>query len=179
MRSAGNMSGYYKQPDLTAEVLSEDGWLKTGDVGEIDERGHLRITGRIKEIFKTEKGKYVAPAPIENRLGSQPGVELACVIGSNMAQPVALLNLTPRSRRNWARGPRRTISPSPWKSCWSGSTSSWTPRAAQLPGDLQNALDRGERPDHAHPQAQAQRDRKALRGGPAGVGQIRGVIWEH
>ncbi|UWN49314.1 Long-chain-fatty-acid--CoA ligase FadD15 [Alcanivorax sp. ALC70] len=127
VRSAGNMSGYYKQPDLTAEVLSEDGWLKTGDVGEIDERGHLRITGRIKEIFKTEKGKYVAPAPIENRLGSQPGVELACVIGSNMAQLVALLNLTPRSRRNWARGPRRTISPSPWKSCWSGSTSSWTP----------------------------------------------------
>ncbi|MBF5058450.1 long-fatty-acid-CoA ligase [Alcanivorax sp. 521-1] len=104
VRSAGNMSGYYKQPDLTAEVLSEDGWLKTGDVGEIDERGHLRITGRIKEIFKTEKGKYVAPAPIENRLGSQPGVELACVIGSNMAQPVALLNLTPEEQEKLGKG---------------------------------------------------------------------------
>ncbi len=104
VRSAGNMSGYYKQPDLTAEVLSEDGWLKTGDVGEIDEWGHLRITGRIKEIFKTEKGKYVAPAPIENRLGSQPGVELACVIGSNMAQPVALLNLTPEEQEKLGKG---------------------------------------------------------------------------
>ena len=104
VRSAGNMSGYYKQPDLTAEVLSEDGWLKTGDVGEIDEWGHLRITGRIKEIFKTEKGKYVAPAPIENRLASQPGVELACVIGSNMAQPVALLNLTPEEQEKLGKG---------------------------------------------------------------------------
>ena len=104
VRSVGNMSGYYKQPDLTAEVLSEDGWLKTGDVGEIDDRGRLRITGRIKEIFKTEKGKYVAPAPIENRLGSQPGVELACVIGSNMAQPVALLNLTPEEQEKLGKG---------------------------------------------------------------------------
>lgn len=104
VRSVGNMSGYYKQPDLTAEVLSEDGWLKTGDVGEIDDRGRLRITGRIKEIFKTEKGKYVAPAPIENRLASQPGVELACVIGSNMAQPVALLNLTPEEQEKLGKG---------------------------------------------------------------------------
>ncbi|MCQ6263979.1 AMP-binding protein [Alcanivorax sp. MM125-6] len=104
VRSVGNMSGYYKQPDLTAEVLSEDGWLKTGDVGEIDDWGRLRITGRIKEIFKTEKGKYVAPAPIENRLGSQPGVELACVIGSNMAQPVALLNLTPEEQEKLGKG---------------------------------------------------------------------------
>ena len=87
-----------------AEVLTEDGWLKTGDVGEIDGRGRLRITGRIKEIFKTEKGKYVAPAPIENRLASQPGVELACVIGANMAQPIALLNLTPEEQEKLSKG---------------------------------------------------------------------------
>ncbi|WP_421705618.1 AMP-binding protein [Alloalcanivorax xenomutans] len=104
VRSVGNMSGYYKQPDLTAEVLSEDGWLKTGDVGEIDEGGRLRITGRIKEIFKTEKGKYVAPAPIENRLASQPGVELVCVIGANMSQPIALLNLTPEEQGKLSKG---------------------------------------------------------------------------
>ena len=104
VRSVGNMSGYYKQQDLTAEVLSEDGWLKTGDVGEIDDRGRLRITGRIKEIFKTEKGKYVAPAPIENRLASQPGVELACVIGANMSQPIALLNLTPEEQEKLSKG---------------------------------------------------------------------------
>ncbi|HAS28640.1 MAG TPA: AMP-binding acetyl-CoA synthetase, partial [Alcanivorax sp.] len=79
-------------------------WLKTGDVGEIDGRGRLRITGRIKEIFKTEKGKYVAPAPIENRLASQPGVELACVIGANMAQPIALLNLTPEEQEKLSKG---------------------------------------------------------------------------
>ncbi|MBL4723281.1 AMP-binding protein [Alloalcanivorax sp.] len=104
VRSVANMSGYYKQADLTAEVLTEDGWLKTGDVGEIDGRGRLRITGRIKEIFKTEKGKYVAPAPIENRLASQPGVELACVIGANMAQPIALLNLTPEEQEKLSKG---------------------------------------------------------------------------
>lgn len=104
VRSVGNMSGYYKQQDLTAEVLSADGWLKTGDVGEIDDRGRLRITGRIKEIFKTEKGKYVAPAPIENRLASQPGVELACVIGANMSQPIALLNLTPEEQEKLSKG---------------------------------------------------------------------------
>jgi long-chain acyl-CoA synthetase len=104
VRSVANMSGYYKQADLTAEVLTEDGWLKTGDVGEIDDRGRLRITGRIKEIFKTEKGKYVAPAPIENRLASQPGVELACVIGANMAQPIALLNLTPEEQEKLSKG---------------------------------------------------------------------------
>ena len=67
VRSVGNLKGYYKQPDKTAEDLTEDGWLHTGDVGEIDGKGRLRITGRVKEIFKTEKGKYVAPAPIENR----------------------------------------------------------------------------------------------------------------
>ena len=104
VRSVGNMSGYYKQADLTAEVLTEDGWLKTGDVGEIDDRGRLRITGRIKEIFKTEKGKYVAPAPIENRLASQPGIELACVTGTNMSQPLALLNLTPEELEKLSKG---------------------------------------------------------------------------
>jgi len=98
VRSVANMSGYYKQADLTAEVLTEDGWLKTGDVGEIDGRGRLRITGRIKEIFKTEKGKYVAPAPIENRLVSQPGVEQACVMGPGLSQPIALLSLSVEER---------------------------------------------------------------------------------
>ncbi|KZX81234.1 AMP-binding acetyl-CoA synthetase, partial [Alcanivorax sp. HI0013] len=98
VRSLGNMKGYYKQPEKTAEDLTEDGWLHTGDVGEIDEKGRLRITGRVKEIFKTEKGKYVAPAPIENRLSTQPGLELSCVIGQGMGQPIALLNITPEEQ---------------------------------------------------------------------------------
>lgn len=107
VRAVSNMSGYYKQPELTADVLSEDGWLRTGDVGEIDAKGRLRITGRVKEIFKTEKGKYVAPAPIENRLVSLPGVEMACVIGANMAQPIALLNLTPEEQDKLGKGGAR------------------------------------------------------------------------
>ncbi|MDX1805088.1 MAG: AMP-binding protein [Alcanivorax sp.] len=94
VKSPCNMVGYFKEPEKTAEDLTEDGWLRTGDVGEIDHKGRLRITGRVKEIFKTEKGKYVAPAPIENRLASQPGLEMACVIGEGMGQPIALLNLT-------------------------------------------------------------------------------------
>ncbi|WP_111658279.1 AMP-binding protein [Isoalcanivorax indicus] len=95
VRSPGNMTGYFKQPDKTREDLTEDGWLHTGDVGEIDSEGRLRITGRVKEIFKTEKGKYVAPAPIEGRLVSHPGLDQACVMGVDLPQPVALLCLSP------------------------------------------------------------------------------------
>lgn len=95
VRSPGNMTGYFKQPDKTREDLTEDGWLHTGDVGEIDSESRLRITGRVKEIFKTEKGKYVAPAPIEGRLVSHPGLDQACVMGVDLPQPVALLCLSP------------------------------------------------------------------------------------
>ena len=73
-------------------------------MGEIDGKGRLRITGRVKEIFKTEKGKYVAPAPIENRLSTMPGLELACVIGQGMGQPVALLNITPEEQERLSKG---------------------------------------------------------------------------
>ncbi len=72
VKSPGNMLGYYKAPELTAEVLDDDGLLHTGDQGEIDEEGRLKITGRVKELFKTSKGKYVAPAPIENELLLHP-----------------------------------------------------------------------------------------------------------
>lgn len=94
VRSPANMDGYYKEPEKTRETLSEDGWLHTGDVGEIDEQGRLRITGRVKEIFKTEKGKYVAPAPIENKLVAHPGLEQACVTGANLTQPIVLICLS-------------------------------------------------------------------------------------
>lgn len=104
VKSPCNMVGYYKEPEKTADDLTEDGWLHTGDVGEIDAQGRLKITGRVKEIFKTEKGKYVAPAPIENRLATQPGLELACVIGEGMGQPIALLNLTPEEEHKLTQG---------------------------------------------------------------------------
>ncbi|RJG09516.1 AMP-binding protein [Massilia cavernae] len=92
------MLGYYKQAELTAESMTEDGFFKTGDRGELDEIGRLKITGRVKEIFKTSKGKYVAPAPIENKLG-HPKVEAVCVTGPAFPQPFALLMLGLEARK--------------------------------------------------------------------------------
>ncbi len=91
IKSPGNMIGYYKQPELTAECYTEEGFFKTGDRGERDEQGRLRITGRVKELFKTSKGKYVAPAPIENLLNNHSKVEACCVSGSGHPQPYALI----------------------------------------------------------------------------------------
>jgi long-chain acyl-CoA synthetase len=87
------MLGYYKEPEMTRATLDADGWLHTGDKGTIDERGHLKITGRVKDLFKTSKGKYVAPAPIEDRLVMHSAVEACCVTGANLGQPLALLML--------------------------------------------------------------------------------------
>lgn len=94
VRSSATMLGYFKEPKKTAETLTEDGFLRTGDVGEIDNEGFLRLTGRIKDIFKTSKGKYVAPAPIENLLAAHSRVEQVCVVGNNLGQPLALLQLS-------------------------------------------------------------------------------------
>jgi long-chain acyl-CoA synthetase len=98
VKSAGNMLGYYKEPEMSAAAFIDGDWLRTGDQGEIDSAGRLKITGRLKEIFKTSKGKYVAPSPIENKLVGLPGVELVCVVGADMAQPIALINLTPEEK---------------------------------------------------------------------------------
>jgi long-chain acyl-CoA synthetase len=98
VRTPGRMLGYYEAPDLTAEIIDAEGWLHTGDRGEIDEAGRLRITGRVKDLFKTSKGKYVAPAPIENRLLAHPHVEQACVTGEAMPQPCAIVVLNERAR---------------------------------------------------------------------------------
>ena len=93
IKSPGNMLGYYKQPELTEEAFTEDGYLKTGDRGSIDSSGRLKITGRVKELFKTSKGKYVAPAPIENILNNDPNVELSLVGGSGQVYTHAILQL--------------------------------------------------------------------------------------
>lgn len=98
VKSPGQMMGYYKNPEATAETLTEDGWLRTGDRGEIDSQGRLKITGRTKEIFKTSKGKYVAPAPIENKLIIHPRVELACVGGASFPQPHAIIQLSQEAK---------------------------------------------------------------------------------
>lgn len=94
VKSPGQMMGYYKMPEQSANDLLPDGFFRTGDRGEIDEQGRLRITGRIKELFKTSRGKYVAPAPIENKLGNHPQLEAVCVTGPSQPQPFALLMLS-------------------------------------------------------------------------------------
>jgi long-chain acyl-CoA synthetase len=88
-----NMVGYYKEPDMTADTL-RNGWLHTGDRGKADADGFLKITGRVKEIFKTDKGKYVAPAPIEMKLSRNQHIEQICVVGANLPQPIALVVLS-------------------------------------------------------------------------------------
>jgi long-chain acyl-CoA synthetase len=93
IRSPGNMLGYYKEPELTRQAFTSDGWLHTGDKGELDAEGNLRITGRVKDLFKTSKGKYVAPAPIEDRLVMHEAIEACCVTGANMGQPLGLVML--------------------------------------------------------------------------------------
>lgn len=93
MRSGGLMLGYFKEPGLTREAFTDDGWLHTGDKGQLDAAGNLRITGRVKDLFKTSKGKYVAPAPIEDKLVMHPAVEACAVTGANLGQPLGLVML--------------------------------------------------------------------------------------
>ncbi|GAA6130175.1 AMP-binding protein [Halopseudomonas sabulinigri] len=93
VRSRAAMLGYYKDPVRTAEVLDDDGFLHTGDLGEIDQEGFLRLTGRAKDIFKTSKGRYVTPVPIEALLLDSPLIEDACVVGHDLPQPLALVRL--------------------------------------------------------------------------------------
>jgi len=98
------MAGYYKNPELTAEVL-QDGWFYTGDIGELDSDGFLKITDRKKEIFKTSGGKYVAPLPIENKMKENYFIEQMMVVGSGKKFASALIvpsyaNLKPWCKKN-------------------------------------------------------------------------------
>lgn len=94
VRSRATMLGYYKDPARTAEVLDEHGFLHTGDLGEIDQEGFLRLTGRTKDIFKTSKGRYVTPVPIEALLLDSPLIDEACVVGHDLPQPLGLIRLS-------------------------------------------------------------------------------------
>ena len=93
MKSHAMMLGYYKEPELTRDAFTADGWLKTGDKGRIDVEGNLHITGRVKDLFKTSKGKYVAPAPIEDKLVMHEAVEACVVTGANLGQPLGIVML--------------------------------------------------------------------------------------
>lgn len=99
IRSPGRFVGYYRRPDLDAQSFTADGFFRTGDLGAQDADGMLRITGRIKDLFKTAKGKYVAPAPIENRLNEHPLIEQSLVGGLGQPAPFALIMLTESAQR--------------------------------------------------------------------------------
>lgn len=106
VKSPAMMLGYFKNPKLTAESITSDGFLRTGDKGVQDAQGRLTITGRLKDIFKTLKGKYVAPLPIERNLCRNRFIELACVCGAGLAQPIALVML---ARNNSNGRDRQTL----------------------------------------------------------------------
>ncbi|MAX68169.1 MAG: hypothetical protein CMP60_00540 [Flavobacteriales bacterium] len=91
------MDGYYKDEEKTNDTI-QNGWLYTGDEGEIDSEGFLKITGRVKDIFKTSKGKYVAPSPIELKLSANKNIEQVCIVGTEIPQPIALVVLSDRGR---------------------------------------------------------------------------------
>ncbi len=94
VKCPGLTIGYYKEPELSKELFDEEGYLKTGDQGEISNDGYLKITGRVKDQFKTDKGKYISPTPIELKLLSNPDIEQICVVGMGIPQPIALAVLS-------------------------------------------------------------------------------------
>jgi long-chain acyl-CoA synthetase len=98
VKSPASMLGYYKEPGLSAECF-EDGFLRTGDEGSIDAEGYLTITGRIKDQFKTSKGKYIMPARLESKLLQGPLLAQVCVVGSGMPGAMALCNLSEPAKK--------------------------------------------------------------------------------
>jgi len=99
LKSVSNLIGYYKEPELTAQAFDEEGFLKTGDMGEYDKDGFLKITGRAKDQFKTDKGKYISPTPIEMKLLANGDVEQVCVVGMGIPQPIALFVLSAAGKK--------------------------------------------------------------------------------
>lgn len=97
------MQGYYKQPDLTAEVLEPDGWFHTGDIGELDKDNYLKITDRKKEMFKTSGGKYIAPQPMENKYKESAVIEQVLVVGENKNYPAALIVPSIQGLKDWCK----------------------------------------------------------------------------
>ncbi len=102
VKGSNVMKGYYKQPELTKEAIV-DGWLHTGDVGIIDADGMLKITGRVKEIFKTSMGKYISPVLLENKIKESPFIDQIMVIGENQKFAAALIVPDFEHMRNWCK----------------------------------------------------------------------------
>jgi long-chain acyl-CoA synthetase len=102
VRSRGVFPGYYRNDDATRETLDADGWLHTGDVGELDADGYLRITDRKKDIIITAGGKNISPSWIENRLKCSPWVREAIVVGDRRKYVTALIGIELDTVGDWA-----------------------------------------------------------------------------
>jgi long-chain acyl-CoA synthetase len=102
IRSPMNMLGYYRDPEATRAAFTEDGFIRTGDIARIEPDGQLKIVGRMKEQFKTSKGKYVTPAPIESQFMAHPMVEACCLMGAGMPRPFAVVLLSEEARQRSA-----------------------------------------------------------------------------
>ncbi|MGB7739621.1 MAG: AMP-binding protein [Steroidobacteraceae bacterium] len=142
IRTPATMLGYYKEPEMTRRVFTDDGWMHTGDKGVFDAAGNLKITGRVKDLFKTSKGKYVAPAPIEELLVMHGAVEACCVTGANLGQPIGLLMLNDDAIRklqdpagrteleaslaDLLQATNRTLDPHEQMACLVAMTEAWT-----------------------------------------------------
>ena len=99
IRSPMNMLGYYRNPETTQASFTADGFFRTGDLARIEPDGQLKIVGRLKEQFKTSKGKYVMPTPIESQLLANPVVDACCLMGAGMPHPFAVVLLAEETRR--------------------------------------------------------------------------------
>ncbi|MCP4552801.1 MAG: long-chain fatty acid--CoA ligase [Bacteroidetes bacterium] len=97
------MLGYYKQPELTAEAIDEEGWFHTGDLGVFEKEGQLKLTGRKKEIFKTSFGKYISPQLLENKVNESPFIETTFVVGENQQYAAALIIPEFEHLKSWCR----------------------------------------------------------------------------
>ncbi len=102
-KGPGLMKGYYKEPELTSNAIDSDGWFHTGDLGEIEPKGHLKITGRKKEIFKTSFGKYVSPELVENMLKESVFIDALMVVGENQKYAAAIIAPDFNHLRSWCQ----------------------------------------------------------------------------
>lgn len=101
VRGKGLFAGYYKNDQATQESFDDEGWLHTGDIGSLDDEGYLSIEGRKKDTFKTAKGKFVSPVPIEKKIFEHSRVEMMCLIGLGLPAPILLV--IPHSFKNFDR----------------------------------------------------------------------------
>ncbi len=99
IRSPMNMLGYYRNPETTQACFTPDGYFRTGDLARIESDGQLKIIGRVKEQFKTSKGKYVMPTPIESQLLAHPVVDACCLMGAGLPRPFAVVVLAEETRK--------------------------------------------------------------------------------